>query len=239
MIWVRTMPASMVDLNFNLPSWLGWMKSLLATMNWILSAITFSMSLPSVLRRTMGRNAFSWSYDDLLGLCMITVDETLKYFGQYPKLMHESAMLIMFERQVSWLTMNFKCRHVSLSGPSTDPLLHLLIANLNSSLENGLHHCEGLCSISLSMSISTWQFRAVLKVLWRVFHKLSGERHGWPLWLTASMAGSFYLLIQFISSHGPWFLFSISWILSSKKDLLMSLTTFLNFFQFSRFLNAL
>ena len=153
--------------------------------------------------------------------------------------MHESAMLIMFERQASWLTMNFKCYHVSLSGPSADPLLHLLIADLNSSLENGLHHWAGLCSILLSMLMLTWWFRAVLKVLWRAFHKLLGERHGRPLCLIASMAGSFLLLIQFISSHGPRFLFTISWILSSKKDLLMSLTTFLNFFQFLRLLDAL
>ena len=171
------------------------MKLLLATVNWILSAITFFMSLPSLLRRTIGQNAFGWSYDNLLSLGMINVDETLKYFGQYPKLMHELAMLIMFERQASWLTMNFKCHHVSLSGPGADSLLHLLITDLNSSLENGLYHCEGLCSILLSMSILTWWFRVVLKILWSAFHKLSGERHGWPLWLMASMVGSFHLLI--------------------------------------------
>ena len=153
--------------------------------------------------------------------------------------MHESAMLIMFERQVSWLTINFKCHYVSLSGPGADPSLHLLIADLNSSLENGLHCWVGLCSISLSMLMLTWQFRAVLKMLWRVFHKLSGERHGRPLCLMALMAGSFRFLIQFISSHRPQFLFIMSWILSSKKDLLTFLTTFLNFFQFLRLLDAL
>ena len=153
--------------------------------------------------------------------------------------MHKSAMLIMFERQVSWLMMNFKCRHVSLSGPDADPSLHLLIADLNSSLENGLHCWVGLCSILLSMLMSTWRFRAVLKMLWRALHKLSGKRHGRPLCLTASIAGSFRLLIQFISSHRPQFLFTMSWILSSKKDLLTFLTTFLNFFQFSRLLDAL
>jgi len=165
MIWVRTMLAFMVDLNFNPPSWLGWIKLLLMTVNWSLSAITFSMSLPNVLRRKIGQNAFGWSYKDLLGLSMIIMDKTLKYFGQYPKLMHESAMLIMLARQVSWLMMNFKWRHISLSGPSADTLLHLLIADLNSSLENGLHRWEGLCSTSLRMLRSTWRFRVVLKVL--------------------------------------------------------------------------
>ena len=139
-IWVRTMLASMVDLNFNPPSWLRWIKSLLVTMNWSLSATTFSMSLPRVLRRTIGQNTFGWSYEVLLGLGMIIVDKTLKYFGQYPKLMHESAMLIMLVRQASWLTMNFKWRYVSLSGPGADVSLYLLITDLNSSLENGLHH---------------------------------------------------------------------------------------------------
>jgi len=200
------------------------------TENWSLSAITFSMSLPNVLRRTIGWNAFGWSYKDLLGLGMIIVDETLKYFGQYSKLMHELAMLIMLVRQVSWLMVYFKWHHISLSGPSAYASLHLLITDLNSSLENRLHHWEGLCSTLLRMLRSTWQFRAVLKVLWRAFYKLSGERHERPLWLIASMVGSFRLLIQFISSYGPWFLFAISWILSSKKDLLTSLTTFLNFF---------
>ena len=181
MIWVRTMPVSMVDLNFNLPSWLGWIKSLLTTVNWNLSAITFSMSLPNVLRRTIGQNAFGWSYKDLLGLGMIIVDKTLKYFGQYPKLIHESAMLIMLVRQASWLIMNFKWCHISLSGPSANASLHLLIADLNFSLENRLHCWESLCSTLLRMLRSTWQFRAVLKVLWRVFYKLLGEKHGKPL----------------------------------------------------------
>ena len=30
-IYVRTIPTSIVDLNFRLPNWLGWMKSLAMT----------------------------------------------------------------------------------------------------------------------------------------------------------------------------------------------------------------
>ena len=153
--------------------------------------------------------------------------------------MHESAMLMMLVRQASFLMMNFKWCHDNLSGPGADESLHLLITDLNSFLENRLHHWEGLCSTLLRILRSTWRFRAVLKELWSEFHKLSKVRHGWPLWLIASIAGSFLLLIQFISSHGPWLLFVISWILSSKKDLLTSLTVFLNFFQFSRLLDDL
>ena len=93
MICVSAIPASAVDLNFRLPSWLGWMKSLDVTMNWSLSATTFSMSLPRVLRRTIGQKAFGWSYNDLFGLDMTIVVNTLKYFGQYSRLMHASAIL--------------------------------------------------------------------------------------------------------------------------------------------------
>jgi len=77
-MWMSTMPASLVDLNFNPLSWLGWMKLLDATMNCIHSAITFSTSLLRVLRRTMGRNAFGLSYNDLFSLGMTTVEEVLK-----------------------------------------------------------------------------------------------------------------------------------------------------------------
>jgi len=54
--------------------------------------------------------------------------------------MHESVMLMMLDRQSSSLMMIFKWRHVNLSGPGADELLHLLIADLSSVLENGLHH---------------------------------------------------------------------------------------------------
>jgi len=79
--------------------------------------------------------------------------------------MHELAMLIMLVRQVSWLMMNFKWHHVNLSGPGADKLLHLLIADLNSSLEKRLQEKEGLCSTLLRMLRSTCRFRAVLNVL--------------------------------------------------------------------------
>jgi len=53
--------------------------------------------------------------------------------------MHESAMLMMLDRQLSSLMMIFKWCHINLSEPGADELLHLLIADLNSVLENGLH----------------------------------------------------------------------------------------------------
>ena len=72
------MPASEVDLNLRPPSWLGWMKLLEVTENWSRSAMTFSMSLLRVLRRTMGRKAFGLLYDGLFGLGMIIVVDVLK-----------------------------------------------------------------------------------------------------------------------------------------------------------------
>ena len=72
------MPASEVDLNLRPPSWLGWMKLLEATENWSRSAMTFLMSLPRVLRRTIGQKAFGLSYDGLFGLGMIIMVDILK-----------------------------------------------------------------------------------------------------------------------------------------------------------------
>ena len=145
-------------------------------------------------------------------------------------------MLMILLRQSSWLMMDLRWRHVSLSGPSTDKLLHLLITCLNSSLEKGYHCKVSLQSISLSTFRSTCRLRAVLNVLWRASQRLSGDRHRWPLYLMALMAGSLHLLIQFISFQGLWLLLATSWILASKKSLLTFLTTFLKFFQFSRLL---
>ena len=157
------------------------MKLLLVTVNWSLSATTFSMSLPIVLSRTIGWKAFSWSYEGLLGLGMMMVDKILKYSGQCPRLMQASAMLTMLVRHESSLMISFKWCQVSLFGPGTDELLHLLIANLNLFLENRDQFWEGLFSISLITLRSTYRLRAVLKVLWSMFHKLSRVRQGCPL----------------------------------------------------------
>ena len=134
-MWVSAMPASAVDLNLRPPSWLGWMKLLETTMNWSRSAITFSMSLPRVLRRTIGRKAFGLLYDNLFGFGMTTMVDTLKYLGQCPRLMQASAILMTLERQVLFLTMIFQWRHVSLFGSGEDESAHLLIADKNSDLE--------------------------------------------------------------------------------------------------------
>ena len=150
--------------------------------------------------------------------------------------MHASAILMMLTRYSSCLMMYFKWCQVNLLEPGADESLHLLIAYLNSSLEKGYHREVALHLILLRMLRSTWQLRAVLNVLWRASHRLSGKRHRWPLCLMASVAESLHLLIQSISSQGLWLLFATSWILSLKKDLLTFLTTFLKLFQLLRLL---
>ena len=58
------------------------MKSLATTWNWILSPITFLINLPSIFSKTIGLNDFGESYEVLLGLEIIIVDDLLKWLGQ-------------------------------------------------------------------------------------------------------------------------------------------------------------
>ena len=215
------------------------MKLLEATVNWSHSAITFSMSLPRVLKRMIGWKAFGLLYDDLFGFGMTTMVDTLKYLGQCPRLMQASAILMILERQASFLTMVFQCCHVSLSGPGEDESAHLLIADKNSYLEKGPQFWDGFCANSWRISTLTWWWSTVLKVLYRAFYRLSGVRQGQLLCLMASIAGSFLFLTQFINSHGPQLLFVILWILSLKNVCLAFLTASLKDFQFLQLLSDL
>ena len=164
-IWVRVIPASVVDLNLRLPNWLEWMKLFLMMWNWSLSAMTFLISLPIVLRRTMGWKNLGWSYVGLFGLGIITVEECLKWLGQCPKSMHTSAMLMMWDRHTSCLRMVLRCRHISLSGPGAEELLYLINAYLNSSFKNRTQVAVVLDPISLRTSVLTCRWRVVLNVV--------------------------------------------------------------------------
>jgi len=101
MICVRATPVWMVDLNFRPPNWLEWIKLLVTTWNWILSPITFSISFPRVLSKTIGLNDLGKSYDNLFDLGMITVNDLLKWFGQYPKLIQAFAIFMILAMQTS------------------------------------------------------------------------------------------------------------------------------------------
>ena len=146
---------------------------------------------------------------------------------------------MMLTKHLSCLTMLLRCLHKSFSGPGAEELLHLTIACLNSSFEKEFYRETSLQSILLRISMLIGRFWAVLNVLWSAFHRLSRDKHGWPLCLMVSVAGSLHLLIQFVSSQGPFFLLAISWIFSLKYDLLTFLTTLLKFFLFSRDLEVL
>jgi len=158
------MLVSVVDLNFNPPNWLRWMKSFAATWNWSLSPITFLMSLPIVLRSMIDQNDLGWSYNCLLGLGMTTIVDLLKWAGQWPRLMQAFVMLMMLLRHSSWLRMDLRWFHNSLSGPGVDKLLQLLIEHLNPSLENSTQNDGDLSLILSRTSMSICQWRAVLNM---------------------------------------------------------------------------
>ena len=144
--------------------------------------------------------------------------DILKYSGQCPKLIQASAMQVIFEIHSSFARMSFQCFQDILSGPGAEESEHLWMADLSSLLENGFHGLRGLRSISLRIDMSTWRWSALLKVLWRVSHRLSNERQGEPLKLITSVAGRFRFLVQFINSQGPRLLLAISRILLSKNE---------------------
>jgi len=60
--------------------------------------MTFLISLPIVLRRTMGLIDLGESYDFLLGLGITIIVEILKCDGQYPKLMQALAIWMKVSR---------------------------------------------------------------------------------------------------------------------------------------------
>jgi len=72
-MYVRYRPASIVNLYLIPLSWLGSRKPLDVIWNWRHVLMTFLISLPIVLSRTMGQNDFGVLYKALLGLGMTTV----------------------------------------------------------------------------------------------------------------------------------------------------------------------
>ena len=156
-IWVRTTPAFVIDLNFNLPSWLGWIKLFDMTWNWSLSPMTFSINLPTVLSKIIGLNDLGKSYEALLGLGIMTVVDFLKWDGQYPRSMYMLAILItLFKQLISW-RMCLRWLYDNLSGPRVNELLQLAIAFLNSFLEKEAHGEDKNEAILSRTLISTLQ----------------------------------------------------------------------------------
>ena len=123
-----------------------------------------------------------------------------------------------------------RCLHTSLLGPCVNELLHLVNALVNSSSKNRFHVDFVNNSNSLRTSSSMKQCWAILNVKCSAYHRLSISKHGWLLYLTASIASNLCLLTQFMSSQGPRLLFEISWILRSKKCCFIFLTVQWNCF---------
>ena len=198
MICIRATPASVVDLNFRPSSWLGWMTLFIVVRNWSFSPITFSISLSIMLSKTIGLNDLGESYEALLSLGIMTVIDFLKWEGQNPKLIHVLAMLMMMPKQSSSLRMILRWLYDNLSGPSVEKLLQLAMALLNSSLENRAYEERGLLAILSRILMSTWRWRAVLKVKWSAFHKSSMVRHGWLLYVFVNPVHEFPRSLFFV-----------------------------------------
>ena len=156
MIYVRAIPASMMDLNFKPPNWLEWMKLLATMWNCILSSMIFLISFSRVLSKTIGLNNLGESYNNLFGLGIITVDDLLKWFGQYPKSIQVFAIFMMLLMQILSFRMILRWLHDSLSSPGVEELLQLPSVILNSSFENRAQVDTYLLPISSRMLISTW-----------------------------------------------------------------------------------
>ena len=154
MIWVRTTPASIVDLCLRPSNWLWWIKLLEIVWNWRHSPIIFLKSFPIMLRRTIGRYNLGESYVNLLGLGITIVVEVLKWDGQCPKSIQALAISISLKMQSSFLMMDLIWFQVNLSGPRADELLHFSIALINSYLEKGFQLLIGLLGILSKMWIS-------------------------------------------------------------------------------------
>jgi len=146
-------------------------------------------------------------------------------------------ILIILIKHSLFCRMSLRWLHNNLSGPKKKELLQLEIAILNSSLEKRFHGKGDIELISLRMLISTLRCKTVLNKRCKACHKSLMFKHGWLLYLIASIARSFCLLTHFISFQGPHLSLAISCILLSKKVHLVILTVFQKDFQSSRFLD--
>ena len=157
--------------------------------------ITFLISLPIILSKTIGLKALGEPYNSLLGLEMIMDIETLKCAGQWPSSKHASAILMIFLKYILSLIILLRCFHDNLSGLEVNELLHWLMEIMNSTSKNGFQVIVCFLIISFNRLILIWWSCAVLKDEWSICYKLLISVHGWPLYWIASMAGSFCLLI--------------------------------------------
>ena len=230
-MWVRYTPVSVVDLCLTPPSWLGSKKLLVVMWNCSLLLTTFSISLPIVLRRTMGQKKLGVLCEVLFGLGITTELDNLKWEGQCSNVMQALAIYTNFSRHVLYEIMALRCLHDTWSGPGVEDDEHLAIVSLNSWLEKGGHSTLSAWGSLLRSLVLTSLFSAELYDLYRVFHRSRRVLHGQFLYKMDLMAGRDFLLTQLIRSQGLLLDDVILWILLSKNSLLTVHTTDLNSFQ--------
>jgi len=162
MRWVRYIPTSVVDLCLMLPSWLGSKKPLAVIWNCSLLLITFSSSLPVVLRSTIDQKELGVLYNILFGLGMTTVLADLKWEGQYSNIMHTLAICTNLSRHMLCEIKALRCLHDMWSGPRVKDDEHLAIVSISSCLENGGHSMPSAWESSLRNLVLTCLFSAEL-----------------------------------------------------------------------------
>ena len=158
MKWVRAILALVVNFYLRLSNWYRWIKLFEIKWNWKYSPMTFLISFPNMLRKTMGLKDFRELQDSLFSLGMMIVVEYLKCNGHNSNSKQVLAILMIFLRHALSLMIHLRWLYESLSGLGADNLLYLVIDLVNSSFKKDGHLLDGLSGISSKISTSTWQF---------------------------------------------------------------------------------
>ena len=146
-------------------------------------------------------------------------------------MIHILAMLMKLDIYLSSSTSTLICHQDMWSDPSVDEMLYFLMVSLNFSLENKDHSNIDFIGTLSSKCTLIWQSWAELNVWWSACQRSSSLIYRHLLNYRASIASSLHFLIQFMRSQGLLFFDTISWILSSKKNLLVFLIKPLKSFQ--------
>ena len=102
------------------------------------------MSFPSIFRRTMGQSVLRVLYNGLFNFEIIIDINFLKCDGQNLRLIYEFVILTKFITYFMLSTNTLRCFQKIWLGPGVDDLLHLLMASVNSALENSDQSSFGL-----------------------------------------------------------------------------------------------
>jgi len=193
-MWVKYIPVLVVDLCLIPPSWLGSRKPFAVIWNCSLLLITFSTSLPVVLRSTMGQKKLGMLCDILFGLGMTMELTDLKWEDQYSNVMQVLAICTSLSRHVLCEIRALRYLHDTWSGPGVKDDEHLAIASLNSWLEKESHSISSAWGSLLRNLVLTGLFSAELYNLYSMFHRSGRMLHGQFLYEMDSMTGRDFFL---------------------------------------------